>query len=200
MLGAVLNAFREIFVAMVEDVRTAPMRQVAELVQFAVLMAIVWVVAIGFGTRRGFIVNMLAEKREALAASISEALGSESRLTAARHEAGSVERAARADARKVLADAASDAEKLVADARAAADAEAALVTSRAENALTTEREEMEMELRDSLIEAVATATRAIMNEQMTVSEQRLLIESAISDSVGPDGQDPAKRRPEKARA
>jgi F0F1-type ATP synthase membrane subunit b/b' len=172
---------------MVEEVTASPMRQIAELVQFIVLAAIVWVVAMGFGKRKGFVLNMLAERRELLGSQIEEALGSEGRLTTAQHEAAAKERAARAEARRVVAEAHDDAERIVSGAQVEADAEAAQVTERAKAALVSEREEMELELKDRLIEAVAAATRAIMDEQLTVSEQRTLIESAISASVNPGG-------------
>ena len=200
MLGAIVNAFREILATMVEEVAASPMRQVAEVAQFVLLAGIVWVVAVGFGKRRGFVVNMLAERREALRGRIDEALGSEKRLAEAKHGAAAKERAARADARRVLAEAHADAQRLESQARVDADTEAALVTERAKSALASERDEMEVELKDRLIEAVASATRAIMDEQLTVSEQRTLVESAIAASLNADVVRPAKRTAEKARA
>ena len=201
MLGEIVSVFHEILTTIIEEIQAAPMQLVAEVVQFVILIAIVWVVAVGFGKRRGFVVNMLSEKHDALTAHVSEALGSDEELSTARHDAAASERAARAEARRVVAEATHDAAKIRDDARNAADTDADLVTSRARTALATEREEMEIELRERLIETVAAATRAIMNEQMTVSEQRTLIEDSISASVGPDGgKKPIRLRAEKVRA
>jgi F-type H+-transporting ATPase subunit b len=169
-------------------------------VQFAVLAGIIWGVGFGFGQRRGMVTNMLAERHATVGDNVEEALASEKVLADAKREAGEKERAARAEARRIITEAKRDAEKTVETARGDAEAEAALVTKRAENALVTEREEMQLELRDRLVEAVATATRAIMDEQMTVSEQRTLIESAIAASVEPNGQDKAVHAGEAVRA
>ena len=192
-MHAIVGAFRVILESMAEEVTTAPMRLVAEFVQFSVLAGIVWAVGFGFGERRGFVANMLSERRAKLGDCISEALASEKSLADAKHDAGEKERSARAEARRIVSEAKRDAEKIESDARADAETEAAQVTKRAENALVTEREEMQLELRDRLVEAVASATRAIMDEQMTVSEQRTLIESAIAASVEPNGKGKASR-------
>ena len=188
MLHAIVQAFHEILVSMGEELTSAPLRVVAEFVQFAVLAAIVWVVGFGFGERRGFITNMLSERHIAVGECVQEALASEKSLVDAKRDAGEKERVARAEARRIVSEAKHDAEKTEQDARADAESEATLVTRRAETALVTERADMQLELRDRLIEAVASATRAIMDEQMTVSEQRTLIESAIAASVEPNGR------------
>ena len=200
MLHAIIEAFRVILESMVEEVTSAPMRMVAEIVLFTVLAGIVWVVGFGFGERRGFVANMLSERRTKLGGCIEEALASEKVLADAKHDASEKERSARAEARRIVSEAKRDAEKTETDARADAEAEAGMVTKRAENALVMEREEMQLELRDRLVEAVASATRAIMDEQMTVSEQRTLIESAIAASVEPNGNGKAKRIGETVRA
>ena len=51
---------------------------------------------------------------------------------------------------------------------------------------------MLLELREQLVDLVSSATRSIMNEKLTVSEQRTLIENTIAESVnasaGSDGR------------
>ncbi len=49
--------------------------------------------------------------------------------------------------------------------------------------MSTERQEMLLELREQLVDLVSSATRSIMNEKLTVSEQRTLIENTIVESV-----------------
>ncbi len=69
---------------------------------------------------------------------------------------------------------------------------AARIEERAESALATEQQEMLLELREQLVELVSSATRSIMNEKLTVSEQRTLIENTIVGSMdasaGSDGR------------
>jgi len=134
VLAEVLAAFREILATMIEEVQAAPVRQIAEVLQFAVLIGIVWVVALGFGKRRGFVLSMLAERRESMSERIAEALDSETMLASAKHDAAAVERTARAEARRVLSEATRDAERIEADAKAVADADAETVTARAQSA------------------------------------------------------------------
>ena len=49
---------------------------------------------------------------------------------------------------------------------------------------STEQQEMLLELREQLVELVSSATRSIMNEKLTVSEQRTLIENTIVGEHG----------------
>ena len=69
------------------------------------------------------------------------------------------------------------------EARSEADAEAKRITDRACSALETETEAMRTDVRDELVSIVAQASRTILNEKLTVSEQRKLIESAITTGV-----------------
>ena len=57
--------------------------------------------------------------------------------------------------------------------------------------MQTEVAEMQAEVRDLLVNVVADATRSVMNEQLSLPEQRDLIQHAILASVGHSG---ARRR------
>jgi F0F1-type ATP synthase membrane subunit b/b' len=173
----------EIYAEIGAEILHYPVRILAEVIQFLILVGLIWVVAIGFGKRRGFVANMLSERHEYTRARVEEASHAEGALEAAKHEAAAIARAARSEARTLVAQAKHDADEIEATARAETETEVARIAERSEAALTTEREEMLLELRDQLVELVSSATRAIMNEKLTVAEQRKLIEEGIVDSV-----------------
>ena len=179
MIGEIFQAIRD----EIAGSTGAELRMVAEVVQFTILIAIVWVVAIGWGKRRGFVANMLVERKSRLHQRLDAASHAEQDLAHARQIASLKVRTANADARRTRADAKREAEQLEARAKADADAEAARITQRAETALATELAEMNLEIREELVDIVAQATRSIMNEKMTVAEQRKLIEDTIIANV-----------------
>jgi F-type H+-transporting ATPase subunit b len=183
MLHAIAQAASQILAEIGGEIASSPLRFVAEIAQFALLVVIAWAVTLGFGKRRGFVANMLSERREALTVRIGRALDASETLAGAKRDAEKRLRSARAEARRILDEAGRDAEQSGRDACAQADTEAELVASRAASALQTERDEMQSDMRETLIDVVASATRSILDEQMTVSEQRELIESTIASSV-----------------
>jgi F-type H+-transporting ATPase subunit b len=178
-----MEFLHEILVEFGAEVTSAPLRLAAEVVQFVILAGIVWVVAFGFGKRKGFVSNMLAERREAVFARIEEADGAPHALATAKQESAASTRSARAKARALVAQAKKDAVALETTTAEETNAEAERIVERAQAALETEREEMLLEVREQLIEIVSAAARAMMNEKMSVAEQRKLIESAITDSI-----------------
>lgn len=183
MIEHVAALFSEIAAEMGAEYLHQPMRMLAETLQFAVLLGIVWVVALGFGSRKGFLANMLSERKDAVAARVEHASHAESALAAARSEATTLSRKGRAEARALVSEAKKECVALEADSRADADAECARIEERAHTALETEHEEMLLDLREQLVELVSSATRSILNEQLTASEQRSLIEQAILGSL-----------------
>jgi len=176
-------AVEEIFAEVVAEIAADPWAFVAEVVQFLVLVAVVWVVAFGFGKRKGFVKNMLAERASTVEARLVGASHADEDLAQARKDAASTVRSANAEARRLIAEAKQDADDLEAKARAEADAEAERLVDRARAALETERAEMQLEMREALVDLVAQSTRSIMNEKVPVARQRKLIESAISSSA-----------------
>ena len=126
---------------------------------------------------------MLSERHERLSVRLDTASHADERLAQAKHTAASEVRKANAEARKVVADARVEAEAFEAKAAADADTEARRVEERAESALANELAEMHIEVREELVDLVAGATRSIMNEKMSVAEQRKLIEGAIACGV-----------------
>jgi F-type H+-transporting ATPase subunit b len=165
------------------EVAADPGRMVAEFVQFAILIGLIWVVGFGFGKRRGFVTNMISERRERIGTQLEEAQGADARLELAESAASEREQAARAEAERLIAEAKAGAEQSDEQVRSEADAEAARIMDRARTALENERAQMQADLREQLVELVSQASRSIMNEKLTVAEQRSRIEEAIVAGV-----------------
>ncbi|MDR3686135.1 MAG: ATP synthase F0 subunit B [Coriobacteriia bacterium] len=179
--------FTEILSAIGKEIADAPMTMVAEVVQFLLLVGIIWVVAFGFGKRRGFVANMLSERKSHVAQRLEEALSAEGRLGQSMEEARQRDQAAAEEAERLLAEAKASATASEEQARLDADAEAARILERANAALENERVQMQADLREQLVELVSQATRSIMNEKLTVAEQRSRIEEAITAGVATAG-------------
>lgn len=180
----------EVLKAVAEEFSASPMRFVAELVQFLLLVGVGWVVAFGFGKRRGFVANMLAEHGTAVTERIGRASEAPSALAEAKGSAEHRVEQAKAEAERLRSEAHKESEAEEDQSRSQADDEAARIIDRARTALGNEREEMQAELRDELVALVSEATRSIMNEALTVAEQRERIETAIASSMdGSAGED-----------
>ena len=173
----------QILSAIGSEVVVSPVRIIAEVSQFLILIAIIWVVAIGFGKRRGFVANMLSERRQQVREELDEAQGAEARLKDATSAAAEREAAAAQEAERLVAEARSVAEESSTRVRAEADAEAERILERARTALANERTQMQTDLSEQLVDLVSQATRSIMNEKLTVAEQRTRIEDAIAAGV-----------------
>jgi F0F1-type ATP synthase membrane subunit b/b' len=184
MIRELIVAFQEIFAAVVEEVASNPWGLLAEVTQFLLLVAIIWVVAMGTRKRRGFVANMLVERDEHVQARLEEAGKAEQCLAESTERADARLTAAAKEAEQLLSDARMEAEKIAEQVSIDAETEADRIVSRAESALVTERSEMELEVREELVDLVAQATRLVMSEKVSLDEQRRLIEGAIVASVG----------------
>jgi F-type H+-transporting ATPase subunit b len=184
MIQGLIASFQEIFAAVVEEVSANPWGLLIEVAQFLLLVAVVWVVAMGTRKRRGFVANMLVERDEHVHARLEEAAKAEQRLAESTERANARLATATKQAEQLVSDARVEAEQIVEQASIDADAEADRIASRAASALVTERSEMELEVREELVDLVAQATRLVMSEKVSLDEQRHLIESAIMASVG----------------
>jgi len=180
-----------------KDILASPLRMVAELVQFALLVGIAWVVAIGFGKRRGFVKNMVSERRQKIAEHLEDASHARDSLTEAQRAAEELLASATTEAAGVLDDAKRESAQAEEAERRSSEAEAARIVERAKTALANEQAQMQADLRDELVDLVSEATRSIMNEALTVAEQRERIEEAIVSGVSTDK---TRRRPHAANA
>ena len=174
---------QQIFAAIWGELSASWPRTIAEFVQFAILIALFWVVAFGFGKRRGFVANMLSEYRKGVADRIESASSADELLAQASADAERLVTDARAEATRLVDAARAESAEEATRSRTAADAEAERILERAHAALANEREQMRVDLRDELVELVTEATRLVMNEALTVAEQRERIEQAVAASM-----------------
>jgi F-type H+-transporting ATPase subunit b len=188
LLQQIVVAFEEILSEMGVEVSASPVRMIAEWLQFAVLIAIIWVVAMGWGKRSGFVANLLSERAERIGRKLEIASHAEDDLALARQQAAERLRTADVEAKRLVKAARADAKEVERSTREETDAEALRITERARDALATEAEEMRSELREELVAIVAQAARSILSEKMSVAEQRAAIEQAIVGSLGGEAE------------
>jgi len=183
MLEMVPELLHEIRAEIVRDPKTF----VIEIVQFGLLLAIIWMVAIGFGKRSGFVKNMLAERRDRIASDLEMADGSGAALESAKQKAAAEVAEAHIAAKKTLTEARRKAKGERASAATAADREAEALRDHAQQLLAMEHQEMLTEARERLLEVVGSATRHILSERLSPAEQRALVQRAIMTTIEGNG-------------
>lgn len=186
MVLELLNAVRA-------EIVSDPLTFAIEIVQFVLLVSVVWIVGIGLGKRRGFVTNMLAERREKVASELEAADGSEEALATAQLNAESAMKEARAQAKRALAEARRQAKHEREAAAETADREAEALREHGRQLLEMERQEMLADARERLLEIVGSATRHILSERLSPAEQRGLVQHAIMESLEGDQTEPPER-------
>jgi F0F1-type ATP synthase membrane subunit b/b' len=167
-----------------EEIGANPIKFGVELLQFVILAAGIWFLAIGFGKRRGILVNAVDRRAQQTTAELALVDSAPSIVESAHLDAERIRVQAHTEAEGMVREATMEAESIRRDAAASADAESAAILERADIAVQTEVAEMQAEIRDLLVNVVADATRSVMNEQLSLPEQRDLIQHAILASVG----------------
>lgn len=180
------------------EIAEAPLTYALELVQFAILVLIVWVAAVGVRGRRGILVSALQRRSERLTARLDRAAGAEEDLERSREDAAEKVAHAADEASSLIARAEADAEKLTAEKTAEADADAATALRRADEAIAREAAEMDAALRTELVDVVATAAKSLLASHVSPAEQRELIEHTLLEMTGecPANQDRQKTGPD----
>lgn len=179
MLEMVSELFQEIKV----EIAANPTTIIIEVVQFVILITIVWVVAFGVGKRSGFVKNMLKERRVKIASDLEMADGSGAALEAARQKAVADVAEAQASAKKTLTEARRKAKAERTAGAAAADRDVEALRDHAQQLLAMEHQEMLAEARERLLEVVGSATRHILSERISPAEQRALVQRAIMTTI-----------------
>ena len=179
----------ELLAEIQHEIVSDPTKFAIELVQFALLLAIVWVVAVGFGKRRGFVKNMLVERRQNVASELEMANGAEDALVSAQQDAAAAVTQARAEAKRTMAEARKQAKAQRASAAKGADREAEALRDHGRQLVEMERQEMLADARERLLEVVGSATRHILSERLSPAEQRALVQHAIMSGL--EGEQPA---------
>jgi F-type H+-transporting ATPase subunit b len=170
--------------AAVHEIVIDPVKFAIELVQFAALLLIVKAVAFGFGKKsKGFLGNMLGERRKRVEAQIVRIEAADAELASAVGEAKSVIARARADVRTLIkeAQAAAKQETSVAEQALAAEAEAILAQAR--ESLDRERVETLSGIHDQLVDVVVMATRQMLDQGLAPQEQREMVRRTILESL-----------------
>lgn len=173
----------EVLHEIVTEIGAGPGTFAIEVLQFFVVVAIVYFVAFGLGKRKGMVSNMLAERRDRVAAHVERAAHADQELVRSREEASALVATAKAEAATILREARAAARSSRHSLRGAADAEAATIRERAAKVLEEERAETHVEIRDRLVGVVAQATRALLNEGLSPQEQRQLIQKIVSSQI-----------------
>jgi len=174
----------EIVHEILAEIAADPSKFVIEVVQFALIVAVVYFVAVGMGRRKGMLVNMLAERRARVAGRVDRAAHAEQELAQSREQASARIAEAKAEAVAIVKEARATARTLSRQTRATTDTEAFEIRQRAVRALEEERAEMHVEIRDRLVGVVAQSTRAMLNEGVSPHEQRQLIQGIMSSQIG----------------
>lgn len=178
-----MEAFSETLTLIAEEVAADPMRLVLEFVQFAILMVAFYVLAIGFGKRKGIIVNALDRHAGQVDEELAFISSAPRQLADAEVESKRILEESQEESTRLVAQAEEQAATLRAESKAQVDVEVAAILDGAKGALDMELSELQAGMRDSLISIVAEATRSVMNEHLSLPEQRDLIERSILASI-----------------
>jgi F-type H+-transporting ATPase subunit b len=173
----------ELFAEIVHEVAIDPFKFIVEAVQFVVLVLLVKAVAFGFGGKGGMLTNMLAERRERVAAELADADSASEELETARALAKDWARDARSAARRSVADAKRTADERTSSTLLTTDTEVAELRIQADETLAKERRETLGSVREQLVDLVTCATRQILDEGFSPAEQRTMIQRAIVESL-----------------
>lgn len=174
---------QELIAEIVHEVSAEPVTFAIELVQFGLLVFLIKAVAFGFRGKRGMVTGMLADRRENIGMRLADAASAAEELIAAREVAGERLSTARAEAREFVAQARASAEEEAAAVLANLEGEVTELRRQAEETLEKERAEMLGDVHEQLVDLVTMATRAVLEEGYTPSEQRQLIQRSVMESL-----------------
>lgn len=180
----------ELFAEIAHEIAVDPIKYIGEVIQFLLLAGIIYFVAIGLGKRRGMLVKMLDTRRERVAGALERARTADATLEEARGRATATAAAAKQEAAAIVRTARSTARTEKAAMLKAAQAEADAAREHASKVLERELAEMYIESRDRLVDLVAQATRSVLNEGLSIAEQRELVQHAVLDGVAHIEGDP----------
>jgi F0F1-type ATP synthase membrane subunit b/b' len=169
----------ETFNAIMRDVTGEPFVVIGEVIQFAILAAAVWLLAVGFGKRQGLLKGMLVKRKSEVDANLAVVLEAPERASTASIRAKELGEEARAAAASTDSSAKAEADELEKRVREEADREAERISLHVDEALASEEERMVAELRTRLVDTVAQATRSVLSGALSIPEQRRLIEAAV---------------------
>jgi F0F1-type ATP synthase membrane subunit b/b' len=95
----------ELLSIVAHEITGDPTKYAIELVQFGLLVAIVWMVAVGVGRRKGVVVKMLEKHQDRIGAEIARTKSADGVLDAARVRATETSEAGRVEAAAIITEA-----------------------------------------------------------------------------------------------
>lgn len=174
----------ELFAEIVHEITAEPVKFVVEIVQFLIFVAIIWGVGFrGFRKNKGMITNMLAERREKIRLQLERVREADNELRLAKEKAQPILQQARLEATQIIKEVKQTAEEERAAILAGAGEEISNIKKQTEETLEKERAEALSGIHDQLVDLVTIATRHILEEELSPSEQRALVQKAILASL-----------------
>jgi F-type H+-transporting ATPase subunit b len=173
----------ELLAGLIHEITVDPIKFVIELVQFAALVLIIKSVAFGFGKSKGFLGNMLSERRKRVAAQIERIEGASSELVSARGQATSMVAQAKLDSRALLKEARATAKREAVEAERMIASDAEDIRRQARENLERERSETLSGIHDQLVDVVVMATRQMLDQGLAPQAQREMVRRTILESL-----------------
>lgn len=173
----------ELIKEILHEIASQPIRFMAEIIQFGLLVIIIKAIGFGFGEKKGMINNMLAERQAKIVSQLQEVEEAEKELIQAKENALSLLNAAQDEAKEIIEKAKQAAKQEELTASAAAEEEVAGIRQKAKESLDKEKAEALSGVHDQLVDLVTLATRQVLDEGFSPSEQRTLVQKAILSSL-----------------
>ena len=177
--------------AIMRDLQGEPFVILGEVIQFAILAAAVWFLAVGFGKRQGLLKSRLVKRQANLGSQLELVLAAPSRAEEATLRAGELAEEARTTVASTGSSAKQEADEIERRIHEEADTEAERISRHVDEALASENERMIAEVRARLVDTVAQATRSVMSGALSVPEQRRLIETAVVAAMSAEDTTPS---------
>lgn len=167
----------ELFKEAVHEITGRPLIFVAEVIQFAILIGII------FGVAPRIVGKRLKERRERIIAELQEATKAKKEYTEAKKEANAIVASAKEEARQIVRAAQENAKREREAAVVQAEQETKDIILQAEQTIETEKNKVISEACEQLVSLVTVTTRRFLDEALTESERRALTQKIILSSL-----------------
>lgn len=175
----VVEVFREAW----QEVLLHPSVFVAELAQFAILLAILKAVILGWGERKGLVVNMLAERLERVREEVETAEARRAAFSRLEERVASIHAEAESEAQAIMARASEDAARERELVGEQIREEIARIERQTDETLEREREEAIRGVHEQFLPIITSSIRKLVDEGFSPDERKKRLEHAILQSV-----------------
>ncbi len=172
-----MTAVLELLHEAIAEIGAKPVVFAVEVLQFVVL-----VIAIKLLASR-ILGPMLDRRRAGIESGLEEAAGADERIAEAEREAKQILAEARREAKQRVGDARQSSAAAHEEALVTANGEAAGLIEQARETLRQEREDATSTARAQLVDLVTIATRGVLDEALSESERRELVERSVLTSL-----------------